>query len=144
LGEVFRALGIPVGEVLGSPYARAHDSGALAFGRSERSDALAFGNRDEQRQERQRLLRSRPSGGNRVLMTHQGVLYGLVDEVERGSIREGDCLVLEPRGDDGFTYLGRYGPEEFEGLEPSETGLHTSRTTRTSARASQAVIIHGG
>jgi len=143
LGEVFRALGIPVGEVLGSPYARAHDSGVLAFGRSERSDALAFGNREEQRQERHRLLRSRPSDGNRVLMTHQGVLYDLVDEVERGSIREGDCLVLEPLGDDGFAYLGRYGPEEFDGLEPSETGLHTSRTTPTSARAPQAVIIHG-
>ena len=116
LGRVLDGLGVAVGEVLTSPYARTRDSAELAFGRSESIEALVFGNRPEQRRERQRLLTEPPAGGNRVLMTHQGVLYGSLPDVERGSIREGDCVVVDPRGPEGADVLGRFGPDEFAAL----------------------------
>lgn len=130
LGRVLADLGVPIGEVLTSPYARTRDSAQLAFDRSERSDALVYGNRPEQLRERRRLLAETPAGGNRVLMTHQGVLYGML-QVERGSIREGDCVVVEPRGAEGHEVLGRFGPEDFAGLAEAAGSRrrHSSRTT---------------
>ncbi|MEQ9401652.1 MAG: histidine phosphatase family protein [Longimicrobiales bacterium] len=115
LGRVLRDLGVPIGEVLASPYARTMDSAELGFGRVEATDALVYGNQPEKQRERRRLLTSPPSAGNRVLMTHQGILYSSLD-VERGSIREGDCVVVDPHGADGPRTLGRYGPDEFAAL----------------------------
>jgi broad specificity phosphatase PhoE len=116
LGRTLRRLDVPVGEVLASPYARAMDSGRLGFGRVEASEGLVYGDRPAQRALRRRLLSEPTSGGNRVLMTHQGILYGLFPSIERGSIREGDCLVVLPQGDAGYEALARLGPEEFAAL----------------------------
>jgi phosphohistidine phosphatase SixA len=116
LGRVLEQLGVPIGEVLTSPFARTRESAELAFGRSTVNDALVHGNRPEQRRERVRLLGARPADGNRVLMTHQGILYGSLPAVERGSIREGDCVVVQPLGDGGYDVLGRFGPEELAAL----------------------------
>lgn len=113
LGGALRDLAIPIGEVLTSPYARTRNSAELGFGRSVRSDALMFGDRREQRVERRRLLSEPPTSGNRVLMTHQGVLYSSIPGLERGSVREGDCVVVSPRSGDPFRVLGRFGPDEF-------------------------------
>lgn len=116
LGEVLRGLGAPIGEVLASPYARTMDSAQLGFGRGIRSDALVYGNRRAQRTERRRLLTEPTRNGNRVLMSHQGVLYSSLPGVERGSIREGDCVVVRPEGEGEMEILGTYGPQELAEL----------------------------
>ena len=113
LGDILRDQRIPIGEVYTSPYFRTADSAELTFGDAETHDALRGGG---DREARRRLLSEVPTAGtNRALMTHQGVLYGLFPELTRGSIREGDCLVVRPTGD-AFTFAERLGPAEWEAL----------------------------
>jgi hypothetical protein len=113
MGELIRALGIPIGEVLSSPYLRNMRTAELAFGRAEREDALWTTSR---RQElRPRLFSDPPASGNRVLMTHQGVLYGALP-VPRNSIPEGDCVVIEGRGAAGVRVLGQASNGDWERL----------------------------
>jgi phosphohistidine phosphatase SixA len=115
LGEILRRKAIPIGEVFTSPYFRTADSAELTFGRAEAHEAL-YGNGTDRARALRRLLSTVPDRGtNRALMTHQGVLYQTFTDVERGSIREGDCLVVEPDGD-GFRLLARLGPDEWEAL----------------------------
>lgn len=118
LGSTLRRLGIPVGEVWASPYARTADSAELAFGRVRTDPALYwYGGSSGKRDLVRRLLSSRPEEGtNRAIMTHQGVLYGSLTSVERGSLAEGDCVVVLPKGDEGFELLARMSPGDWERL----------------------------
>lgn len=94
-GAALMALAIPIGEVLTSPWDRTRRSADLMFGRSTIEDALYGGN--GKGAARARLLaRPVPGRTNRVLMTHQGVLYGLFRDLPPRSIEEGDCLVVRP------------------------------------------------
>jgi phosphohistidine phosphatase SixA len=116
IGQILRRLGVPIGDVLTSPYARTAESARLTFGRSERNDAL-YGSPGANRDARRVLFSEPPRAGtNRALMTHQGVLYGTMPGVPRGSIREGDCVVVLPRGEEGFDVVARLGPDEWEAL----------------------------
>jgi phosphohistidine phosphatase SixA len=116
LGEVLRSRGIPIGEVLTSPVFRAADSAELAFGRAEASDLLWRSDPGRRSALRELLATPPPDATNRVLMTHQGVLYDAIPALERGSIREGDCVVVEPARGDGFEVLARLGPDDFAAL----------------------------
>ena len=116
LGEAIRGLEIPIGQVLASPYDRALETARLAFGRADVERPLmarrARGNSDLAR-----LFRSDPQPGtNRVLVSHQWVLYPMLPSVESGSIREGDCMVLLPQEEGEPAVLGRYGPDDWAGL----------------------------
>jgi phosphohistidine phosphatase SixA len=115
LGEILLRQRIPIGEVLTSPYFRTADSAELTFGRAEVHDALHGSSSDKTRALKHLLSSAPQDGTNRALMTHQGVLYRVFEGVERGSIREGDCLVVEPGGE-GFEVLARLGPDEWEAL----------------------------
>lgn len=115
LGEILRRQRIPIGDVFTSPYFRTLDSAELTFGRAEVHGAL-YGSSSDKTRALKHLLSSAPrEGTNRALMTHQGVLYRIFPGVERGSIREGDCLVVEPHAE-GFEVLVRLGPAEWEAL----------------------------
>ncbi len=116
LGRILRDKGIPVGEVLASPYFRTLDSARLTFGRVETSSAL-YGRGARGPNGIARLLRTPPEPGtNRALVTHQGVLYRAFPDLERGSIREGDCLVVRSDGRD-YEAIVRLGPNEWEALD---------------------------
>lgn len=115
LGEVIRRQRIPIGEVYASPYQRTAESARLGFEAVELREEL-YGGGEEKRTALRRWLTQAPSeAGNRLLMTHQGTLYRSLPEMERGSIREGDCVVVDPRGD-SYRILARLGPNELEGL----------------------------
>ena len=152
LGRAIQALGIPIGEVWASPYARTANSARLGFGRVEETRGLMYGNSAEQRRERRRLFGSDTAGGTRVLMTHQGILYGAFEDIERGSIREGDCLVVEPGTSDGPRVLARLGHEEFEALadaygsdgDRTSPDLHTFLTGGWPFAESRVQIELGG
>lgn len=147
LGELIRRQEVPIGEVYTSPYARTADSAELTFGRAEVHAAL-YGRSREKNTRLRRLLTGVPARGtNRVLMTHQGVLYRVLPGVERGSIREGDCMVLDPDGRD-FEILARLGPQEWAGLrldEPQRTDtsqeLPESERALAAARRGGTVIV---
>lgn len=129
LGEIIRRQRIPIGEVLTSPYARTVESAELAFGSAEVSTALYGGGGDKRRRLAALLEREPEPGTNRVLMTHQGILYRMLPEVERGSIREGDCVVVDPDGD-SFEMVTRLGLDELQALT-----LDDPRPTSESDRA---------
>lgn len=154
LGEIIRRQGVPVGEVHTSPYARTAESAELTFGRAEVHTALYGRSREKTARLRELLTTVPARGTNRALMTHQGVLYRVLPGVERGSIREGDCMVLDPDGR-SFEILARLGPEEWAGLrleepEPSDAsheaagsgpGAADDRRAVTAARRGGTVIV---
>ena len=81
IGKSFARLGIPVGQVLSSPYCRCLETGRLAFGRVTESellsvwDTLTVPERSERGGTvREMLATPPPPGGNTVLITHTGTL----------------------------------------------------------------------
>ncbi len=120
MGKAFRKLGVPVGQVLASPYCRCQETGKLAFGRATRSEILsvADGLSVEEKSEwggavRKMLATPPKAGANTVLITHTGTLlysFGL------SSRPEGVAHVFRP--DEGGTaiYVGMMIPEQWPAL----------------------------
>lgn len=126
IGKAFARLGIPVGQVLSSPYCRCLDTGKLAFGRVSESELLSPGDflsvpeKSERGNEvRQVLATAPPPGGNTVLITHTGTLlysFGL------DSRPEGIAHVFKRGPAGNADYVGRLIPEDWPrlaGLAPA-------------------------
>jgi phosphohistidine phosphatase SixA len=110
IGAAFKALRIPVGKVLSSPYCRAVDTAKLAFGRHEVSDVLYFAigvgktEREQQGLALRQMLATPPARGtNTVLVAHHA---NLKEAAGIWPKREGEANVFRPRPDGGFDYLG--------------------------------------
>ena len=109
IGEVFRAHGIAVEEVLASPYCRCMDTGKLAFGRATAvqylmppgvvSDSQAKLNNERVLQE---ILKHRNSS-NLVMITHDLNISNIVLEP---TVHMGEFFVLQPNGAD-FDVVGK-------------------------------------
>jgi phosphohistidine phosphatase SixA len=122
LGLAFQKLGIPVGDVLVSPYCRCVETGTLAFGKGEPNavlsiwDELTLEEKTERGVEIRRLLDTPPKPGtNTVLITHTGNLlwsFGL------DSRPEGLTHVFQPTGLSlgRASYLGKLTPDEWRAL----------------------------
>lgn len=113
IGRHIRRLAFPAEPVLGGSYQRNVRTAELMFGADQTRDErlLAYGGYDRERAAP--LFRGPPEPGtNRVLVTHQGILHRVFQDVQRGSIGEGDCLLVEP-GEDGGTVLGLIEPEDW-------------------------------
>lgn len=109
IGEAFRALEIPVGEVRASEYCRTRETAELAFRKITLERKLTgfphsgdptYGARVA---EMKQLLSRAPASGNTVLVAH------IVNIRPAAGIRigEGELAVFEPGGGGAFTYLGR-------------------------------------
>lgn len=123
LGQAFKNLGIPVGEVIVSPYCRCRETAELAFGKpGTESETLSVWDELEMEEKTQRgteirkMLDTPPAKGtNTVLVTHTGNLlwsFGL------DSKPEGLTHVFKPTGLSlgRATYLGRVNPDEWRTL----------------------------
>ena len=109
IGRAFRALEIPIGEVLSSEYCRTRETADLAFGRAELEPALTgfpepgdptFDARVRRTKE---LLAQPPADGeNTVLVAHVKNL----EEAVGITIEEGELAVFEPLGGTRRRYLG--------------------------------------
>ena len=108
IGEVFRARGIAVGDVLTSPYCRCIDTGRLAFGRATAiqyllppgvvSDSQAKLNDERVLQD---ILKHRDPS-NLVMITHDLNISNIVFE----PALMGEFFVLQPNGAD-FVVIGK-------------------------------------
>lgn len=105
IGEGFAALGIPIGEVLGSEYCRTRETAELAFGRvtptTDLTSVFAAAETDDD-EERiaalRRLLATAPEPGtNTVLVSHQANLEDATGIV----IAEGEAAIFLPRPVEG-------------------------------------------
>ena len=100
LGEAFRELRIPVGEIRASYMYRTMETAQLAFGRVEADSTL----RGQAARESIRAQASAPvaRGTNRVLLGHNGTMSTVLEGHGVRRIAEGDIVVVEPLGESGF------------------------------------------
>ena len=112
IGNAIRALGIPVGEVLASPYCRTMDTARLMkIGPVAASTdvmnlraAEYFGGRAAIVTSARRLLSTPPgSGVNRVIVAHGNVATAATPAYPD----EGEGLVFKPAGSGDFDLVGR-------------------------------------
>lgn len=112
LGELIRALKVPVGQVLSSPWCRCVDTANLAFGAGHVKTYAALGSptqiTPEQRQANAQIVRneiqkaqSKPAV-NRVFVTHNFNIQDITGE----SVAEGEILVVRA-GPSGPLIVGR-------------------------------------
>ena len=108
IGEAFRALEMPVDEVVSSEYCRTRETGELAFGSVElEPDLTGFPNRGDPTYE-ERVRRTRQmlgedlGGGNLVLVAH----IKNIEAAAALSIEEGELAVFEPLEGSRFRHLG--------------------------------------
>jgi len=101
VGEAIRALGIPIGVVLASPFCRTMETAVLAFGAAQRSDAVReagpapLGSPDRYTALRGLLSAVPASGTNAVIVGHAYPFYGVVGGQY---LDEGQAAVVRPGG----------------------------------------------
>jgi phosphohistidine phosphatase SixA len=122
IGEAFKKAEVPVGQVIASTYCRAMETGRLAFGKAEPSDALlleAFAPAPgtpapppwPQRVEamKQMIAATPAAGTNAVLVTH----FPNVKAALGVQIGFGDAAILKPDGHGGVTVVARITAKEW-------------------------------
>ena len=121
IGEAIRALGLPVGEVIASPFCRTMETGRLMFGRAEPStvvrgyEGTSPANADYARLVA--LLASPPAPGTLRMITSHGNPFRAVAGPPH--LGEGEAAVLKPAGA-GFVVVARIRPGDGAGLAGSE------------------------
>jgi virginiamycin B lyase len=120
IGRAFRALQVPVGQVLASRYCRTKETAMLAFGRARPTWDLtglpqAANAREETRRVAalRRLLGTKPRNGtNTVLVAH---LFN-IQAAAKLDLAEGEAAVFRPLGDGRFSLVARVSPAEWTRL----------------------------
>jgi hypothetical protein len=121
IGQAMRRLGIPVSQVLASPYCRTMETARLLqVGDVEASDAVInmrvasfFGGRDAVIETARFLLGSTPPGdGNRVIVAHGNVARDATPVYPN----EAEAIIFRPSGHDQFEVFGRLKPAQFAAL----------------------------
>lgn len=119
IGKAIKALGIPVGSVLASPFCRAQDTARLAFGRFTVSKDLYFAigaDASEMKQLtnalRQLLSTPPPPATNAVLVSHSANLREAAGIFAKP---EGVAYVFRPLPNGEFEAIARILPEDWSG-----------------------------
>jgi phosphohistidine phosphatase SixA len=121
IGEAYRSLGIPVAEVISSPFCRCKDTAKLAFGLYELEENLQHVPYKEDREGRNKmkqlydsldemLARVPPPGQNIVLVGHSP---NLIRRVDIRHLPEGNTVVFRPDGKDSSELIGMIFPKDL-------------------------------
>ncbi len=117
IGEAIRALDIPIGKVLTSPFCRCKDTAQLAFGKSEVSFDLSFGlGADAQQtahlaQALENMLSTPPlNGTNTVLVSHTA---NLKEATGLWPKPEGAAYIFRPVDGGRYEFIGRLPPDAW-------------------------------
>lgn len=133
VGEYMRALRIPIGKVLASPYCRTVETAELmALGSVETTTDIMnlrvaeyFGGRDAiLKRARSRLAMLPPPGTNIALIAHGNVARGATDVYPD----EAEAAVFRAHGDGDFTFVGRLTPAQWAQLAQQQ---HSTRHDRS-------------
>ena len=112
IGEAFKVLGIPVGDVIASPYCRCMETARIAFGRVQRADEVRSGG--DAARLRVRLSTPPPPGTNMMIVGHGSAADLIPDEF----IREAEAIIVRPRGEGKFDLIARVRAETWAQFEP--------------------------
>lgn len=122
LGEDFRALGIPVGQVLSSRWCRCWQHAEAMFGKEgyRLSDAVSLAKSypavtDAERELKKQQLRALlvevpPAGRNTVLISHGNNVLMLTGYHPN---TQGEAVIFRPDGQGGYTRLGSVQPGDW-------------------------------
>ncbi|MCK7675547.1 histidine phosphatase family protein [Corynebacterium pygosceleis] len=122
IGEAFKKLEIPVGEVVSSEYCRAYNTADLAFGRYEKTAKLNFQPAEEYTAEQIETMKNNitpflatmpAEGMNNVVVGHDDVFdaaTGIYPEPQ------GTAYIVKPEGGDSFEVLTRIPADEWSSL----------------------------
>lgn len=121
IGEAIRALEIPIGRVLASPYCRAVDTARLMdLGEvTTTTDVMNLraaeyvGGTDAVVDTARRLLATPPAPGTNTVIAAHGNVARAATPVYPG---EAEGVVFRPGGNDEFTFVGRLTPEQWTTL----------------------------
>jgi len=118
IGADLRALGIPVGDVLASPFCRTMEAALLIFGRATATPAVRGGPAQPESPERYAALRELlakrvPRGSNVAIVSHGNPFRAIVGGPY---LAEGEAAVIEPRGAAGFRVVARVRIEDWRAL----------------------------
>jgi phosphohistidine phosphatase SixA len=109
IGTAIARLGLPIGDVLASPFCRTMETARLIFGRASASTAVrggpASGGATERYAALRELLSTAPAAGtDLVIVSHGNPLHAVAGEI---NLAEGEAAVIRPLGAAGFRIVAR-------------------------------------
>lgn len=121
LGAHVKRLGIPLGQVLASPFCRTMETARLVFGRAQAMNEVRGGPaqpEDPRRYDELRKLLSTPvaKGENRVISSHGNPFHAVAGPPY---LAEGEIAVVRPEGEMRFSVIARIRPQDWSGLRVS-------------------------
>lgn len=126
IGQAFRELEIPVGEVIASPFCRTLDTGRIAFGRAEPAEEA----RDKEKRDMLfARVGTKPSGGGNLVIVGHGSANGLIGEE---FLREAEAVILRPLGNSKFEPVARMQVDQWEQMLPRNRIPRPARRARNS------------
>jgi virginiamycin B lyase len=144
IGQAFKALNIPVGQVFSSSYCRTRDTAELAFGRAEVVRDIS-GLPDSEREQRtaalRRLLSAPPQPGTNTVLVSHGFNITAAANI---TIAEGEAAIFAPGVPEGFALIARVLPDAWSKLvEEAVAATPPAQATpapTASAQAAAAVL----
>jgi phosphohistidine phosphatase SixA len=96
VGAIFKARGIPVGDVLASPMYRTLETAQYAFARATTTPLLRT--LEPSAEERALILAEPAAGTNRVLVTHHFIIERNAPGIKLGDVGEGEAAIVKSDG----------------------------------------------
>lgn len=118
IGAAIRSLGIPIGDVLASPFCRTRETAELIFGRATVSTAVRGGpaSLEGGRYDDLKVLLARPVPGkvNLAIASHGNPFAAVAGTPY---LEEGEAAVIEPLGDNRFRIVARVKKDGWTALQ---------------------------
>jgi phosphohistidine phosphatase SixA len=96
VGTIFKARGIPMGEVVASPMYRTMETAQYAFGKATPNKLLRT--LDPSAEERALILAPPAPGTNRALVTHHFIIERNAPGIKPGDVAEGEAAIVKSDG----------------------------------------------
>jgi histidine phosphatase superfamily protein (branch 1) len=118
IGAQVKRLGIPIGEVLASPFCRTMETARLAFGKAQATGDVRGGPVRSEDPTRYDLLKAllgkRPAANTNTVISSHGNPFQAV--AGPPYLAEGEIAVVRPEGGMRFTVIARIRPQDWPGL----------------------------
>ena len=118
IGEAVKRLGVPIGNVLASPFCRTRETAQLIFGRETVSAAVRGGparpGNGDRYAELRKLLSTPPQAGTNLAIASHGNPFHAVTDTQY--LAEGEAAVIRPLGAQGFRIVARIPKDGWDAL----------------------------